>query len=106
MSAEGRERELIAEILAAPHDDVPRLVYADWLIDRGGAWAARGEAIQLEIRAALAGDHTDEGRELRSHCHRLGDLAPNPLFPPEWDKAGALELDTSRGASAGCGRCG
>jgi uncharacterized protein (TIGR02996 family) len=40
------ERELLAAIGAAPDDDAPKLVYADWLIDRGDA---RGEHIRLMI---------------------------------------------------------
>src|SRR5574341_989219 len=38
----------------APHDDAPRLVYADWLLDRGDP---RGELIQIQCsprRYALA----------------------------------------------------
>lgn len=44
------ERELLALIHAAPDDDGPRLVYADWLLDHGDP---RGEliAMQCELRA-------------------------------------------------------
>lgn len=35
---------LFAEIVQAPHDDAPRLVYADWLLERGDP---RGELIAL-----------------------------------------------------------
>jgi uncharacterized protein (TIGR02996 family) len=37
--------ELFAAILAAPAEDEPRLVYADWLVERGDP---RGELIQLQ----------------------------------------------------------
>jgi len=43
------ERELIAAIAAAPDDDAPRKVYADWLQDRGHP---RGEVIALELAKA------------------------------------------------------
>jgi uncharacterized protein (TIGR02996 family) len=31
---------LLAEVLASPQDDTPRLVYADWLEEEGEVWAA------------------------------------------------------------------
>lgn len=40
-----REAELLAQIYASPHDDAPRLVYADWLQERGDP---RGEFIVLQ----------------------------------------------------------
>lgn len=42
------ERKLLERILAAPDDDTPRLVYADWLSERGHP---RGELIVLECGA-------------------------------------------------------
>ena len=45
------EAELVAAIAAAPDDDAPRLVYADWLAERGDP---RGELIHLQLaRAAM-----------------------------------------------------
>ena len=43
--------ELLDAILAAPDDDAPRLVYADWLSERGDP---RGEQIAVEIALARA----------------------------------------------------
>jgi uncharacterized protein (TIGR02996 family) len=44
---------LLAEILAHPDDDAPRLVYADWLDDHGGdAEQARAEFIRAQCEAA------------------------------------------------------
>jgi uncharacterized protein (TIGR02996 family) len=40
------EEELRAAIAAAPDEDGPRVVYADWLVERGDA---RGELIQLDL---------------------------------------------------------
>jgi uncharacterized protein (TIGR02996 family) len=51
-----REEELLAAIAAAPDDDEPRMVYADWLTDRGDA---RGELVSLQVRLARA-DANDE----------------------------------------------
>jgi uncharacterized protein (TIGR02996 family) len=42
-----RLNPLLAAIIADPDDDRPRLVYADWLLDRGDV---RGELIQLQVR--------------------------------------------------------
>jgi uncharacterized protein (TIGR02996 family) len=43
------ERELLAAIASAPLDDRPRLVYADWLLERGDP---RGELIQVQVALA------------------------------------------------------
>lgn len=40
---------LLAAVLANPDDDGPRLVYADWLLERGDV---RGEFIVLQVQAA------------------------------------------------------
>jgi uncharacterized protein (TIGR02996 family) len=51
--ADDHERRLIEQVLAAPEDDAPRLVYADWLTLRGDP---RGEFIQLQCRLAAEPD--------------------------------------------------
>lgn len=43
---------MLTEILAAPDDDGPRLVYADWLTERGDP---RGELIQVQCALAAGG---------------------------------------------------
>ncbi|MEO8707275.1 MAG: TIGR02996 domain-containing protein [Kofleriaceae bacterium] len=43
------EAALLAQVYAAPDDDAPRLVYADWLQERGDL---RGEFIALQIERA------------------------------------------------------
>jgi uncharacterized protein (TIGR02996 family) len=45
------EPELVAHIVAAPDEDGPRLVYADWLSDRGDP---RGEFIVVQCALAVA----------------------------------------------------
>jgi uncharacterized protein (TIGR02996 family) len=65
-AAASPEREaLFAALCAAPDDDTPRLVYADWLAENGDP--ARGEFIQLQCefsRGLRAGDPfpSDEAR--------------------------------------------
>jgi uncharacterized protein (TIGR02996 family) len=47
------EKALLAAIWAAPHDDLPRLVYADWLDESGDpAKAARAEFIRVQCELA------------------------------------------------------
>lgn len=46
--------ELLAAIYAAPDDDGPREVYADWLLENGDA--ERGEFIALQLRRARTGE--------------------------------------------------
>jgi len=51
------EKALLAAIWAAPHDDLPRLVYADWLDESGDpAKAARAEFIRVQCELARMGD--------------------------------------------------
>ena len=57
-SAAQTERKFIAEILADRESDAPRLVYADWLTERGHP---RGELIVLQC-AQRAGTATDKQR--------------------------------------------
>ena len=45
------EEELLAAVFAAPDDDAPRRVYADWLLERGDP---RGEFIQLQCARGLS----------------------------------------------------
>jgi uncharacterized protein (TIGR02996 family) len=54
---EGDERSLLDAILAEPDDDAPRLVYADWLAERGDP---RGEFIIVQLELAKLGP-TDRG---------------------------------------------
>ncbi len=46
-AAAREERGLLAAVLADPKADEPRLLYGDWLLDRGHVW---GELLQLQIR--------------------------------------------------------
>lgn len=57
------DRALYHSILAAPHDDAPRLVYADWLDDRAATepdlparrLRARAELIRVQVALARSG---------------------------------------------------
>jgi uncharacterized protein (TIGR02996 family) len=52
-SASVVERGLLAEVLASPEEDAPRLVYADWLEEYGGeSERGRAEFIRLQVRRA------------------------------------------------------
>jgi uncharacterized protein (TIGR02996 family) len=47
------EQRLLDEIYAAPDDDAPRSIYADWLIEQGDK---RGTFIALQLARAASGD--------------------------------------------------
>lgn len=63
----GTDSAFVATILAAPDDDAPRLVYADWLDEQGDA--DRAEFIRLQVRLAhMAPDDLGRpGVQSRSH---------------------------------------
>jgi uncharacterized protein (TIGR02996 family) len=44
--------ELLADILRSPHDDAPRLVYADWLQDHGDLTRAEFVRVQCQLAAS------------------------------------------------------
>jgi uncharacterized protein (TIGR02996 family) len=49
------EKAFLEAVLANPDDDAPRLIFADWLEERGQA--ARAEFIRLQIRLAQTPEH-------------------------------------------------
>lgn len=66
------EDDLLAAIYRAPEDDGPRLVYADWLIERG---SPRGEFISSQI-ARGGGEESANERSLLKR-HRASWLGPD-----------------------------
>lgn len=91
-----REDDLLAAIRAAPDDDAPRLVYADWLMEQGGARAARGEWIQLCVRFDAA--PLEDTPALTQRRDALFMTLINELFAP---LAGLSGVDP---AAFGCER--
>lgn len=69
------EDALLAAIVAAPEDDAPRLVYADWLLERGDA---RGEFIRLQVEEARSAKWNPRVRQMIEAGWRnlAGELAP------------------------------
>jgi len=79
---DGGER-LLAAIYADPARDEPRLVYADWLLDRGDP---RGELIVLQCDRARRGDETPSARErelLEANRHLWAGGLRDTIFPSE-----------------------
>ena len=60
--------EFIREIVHHPDDDAPRLVYADWLDERGDE---RGEFIRIQCRLESLGLRDPERPQLESRALRL-----------------------------------
>src|SRR5438105_1544260 len=64
---------LLGDILEHPDDDVPRLVYADWLDEHGGpAEQARAEFIRLQVELARLGPDDERRPGLEAQQRRLG----------------------------------
>ena len=73
------EAAFLAAIQAAPHDLAPRLVYADWLDDRGDP---RGELIRIEEEMLSLPAFADRYWELKPRRNELRELAD-----PDWRAA-------------------
>jgi uncharacterized protein (TIGR02996 family) len=69
------EAAFLAAILAAPDDDAPRLVYADWLRDHGQE--ERAEFIQVQCELARTSDHIETGDWCNGDVERIRN--------PKWD---------------------
>jgi uncharacterized protein (TIGR02996 family) len=67
------EAELLAAVFANPDDDAPRMVYADWLQERGDA---RGELIALQLANRTGKQTARESELIATHQKKLlGSLA-------------------------------
>src|SRR5947209_7479333 len=88
----------LADIRAAPDDDTPRLIYADWLEENGAdeAERARGRFIRLQCRAeALA--ETDPGRTgLKAEADALEKQYARAWFGPLTEVYGTSSGPTFR----------
>src|SRR5258708_31097953 len=64
------DQAFLQDVLDAPDDDVPRLVYADWLEDNGEP--DRAEFIRLQIRLCREGGFgADEAAEMEARIEQL-----------------------------------
>ncbi len=81
------DASFIAAILAAPDDDAPRLVCADWLEERGQP--ERAEIIRVQVSLAAAEPYGDT-LALGILRRREGELLGNPLRRQRWDWAGQV----------------
>ncbi|MFO0848120.1 MAG: TIGR02996 domain-containing protein [Gemmataceae bacterium] len=105
MTASSEERTLLAAVAAAPGDDVPRLVYADWLDEHGRPERAEFIRVQCELARletaprAVQERHADLYR--REAALRAGHAAeraagltglPDAPFAVVWDRGFVAEL--------------
>lgn len=87
------EQSLLEAIYAEPESDEPRMVYADFLLERGDP---RGELIALQIERARTGH--DPTRRERSLVKKYGDAICGELEP--WVLKSGREFN--RGFLTGC----
>lgn len=113
MIATSDETALYASIRANPHEDTPRLMYADWLDERGGPGdAERAELIRVQIKAALIRADFQHGvAEANKKLPRNMQVA-GVLMSPELDALDArtkhllAALDATRPTCPACGGYG
>ena len=73
---------LLAAVLAEPENDLPRLVFADWLEETGHpAHAARARYIRLQVEAERHPEGSSQRLELTRQAEEL-----RPSFRDEWDR--------------------
>ena len=93
------EHALLAAIAAAPADDTPRLVYADWLDDHGRA--VRAEFIRLQCRIAQIETQPRHVVNLFSGLwqrqQEILDDPPPDLFGPLSDMPPSVRMVSERG---------
>jgi uncharacterized protein (TIGR02996 family) len=94
-----RGEDLLAAVLARPDDETPRLVYADWLTERGDP---RGFLIQLQCALARG---TGPREELEKRARKLLDkhearwVAPFQHLVEKWEwRRGFVEAAVAPGA--------
>ena len=75
-----RHEPFLQAIAAAPHDPTPRLIYADWLEERGDA---RSEFIRLHARLAEQPDDDLAGPSLQLQW-QFGDVSIEYLESQEF----------------------
>lgn len=102
----GREAELIAEILAAPDDDAPRMIYADWLEEHG---SPRAELVRVQWERAHTHQSDPRWKRLdaratalmkRHEREWLGALQPLVSADPTFYRGLVCCLQTSAGTYA------
>jgi uncharacterized protein (TIGR02996 family) len=80
------EQAFLDDIVAHPDDDAPRLVFADWLEDRGEA--ARAEFIRLQCRLAQLDEDDPERTDLAERERELLHAYRGPWLEgwPAWTR--------------------
>jgi uncharacterized protein (TIGR02996 family) len=68
------EAAFVRAVAAAPHDDAPRLVYADWLDDHGMPHRARFIRLARQVCPAIAATPVVPGRVLTDLIHEYPDV--------------------------------
>jgi uncharacterized protein (TIGR02996 family) len=85
------DEPFLRAISAAPDDDAPRLVYADWLDDRGDP---RAEFVRLQVRLRHLSAHDPSRTEHAARERQLRAACPpywlSRLDPPVWCVVGNI----------------
>lgn len=99
LALRAEHREFIAQVLEDPDDDGPRLVYGDWLQERGDP---RGEFIALQFRKHRGRISQPEGKRMNAlladYQHVwLGGLDRPGIVPLVYERGFASEIQLGTG---------
>jgi uncharacterized protein (TIGR02996 family) len=79
------EAALLRTICESPDDDLPRLVYADWLDEHGRA--DRAEFIRVQCEAARLITYDDRHTKLRQRARKLFEAHGRRWLADDWPEA-------------------
>jgi uncharacterized protein (TIGR02996 family) len=74
VATKATEADLLAAVFASPDEDAPRLVYADYLLEKGDK---RGELIQLQLKPKLS---LDERKRAYALAKKHGEHWAGPIY--------------------------
>jgi uncharacterized protein (TIGR02996 family) len=112
----GDREAFLNAIAAAPNDEAPRLVFADWLDERGeDGEKVRAEAKQRTLERQLRGILSDGKLEVRAHARAAAEIKYGEMYTAPAltfdalsqlsELFGTTQIDVDDYSQGGCETC-